>query len=536
LGDPRCPAWRSTLAGTVAASQRPRTRHPGRRDAMTGRHRRTVTGRLVVGGCTLLAVAQFAVAAASNARSGAITARPATFALLARQAQRSLLGVFLVGGARWRLCDARQCPVANRDWGADSLTGALYLRWSTTGAVGGGIFAALATTAPWYPPPCRAAGSCPSWSDEPVWDAVALMRDYAAAGRPAWILHKAQAALRFVSASGGVFAAGRCPEILYQLPGGGVNHLKTLETDANEIQAALLVYAATHRPGYLDEARRRYGAVRRWFFDRGLGLYSVYVFDDGTHCQRVAHRFFASVNGLMISDGLALARATRDRAYRTQADQTAQAVIRRLADPAGVFADLQAENDVAEPLVEAMTELAVDHEPGPAHWLVVNATAAAGERAADGAFGRFFDGPSPPGLVTAWQTAGGYAVTFAAAAIAPQQQPAASGAWLHARRHDRHVGLGDTLVIDARSVALVGTIGEVCCEAGHARVLIDGVETTDQTGIWQNKSSLGASVANTVLFAWRWPQPGRHTLRFVPGSANAKEGGGYLDAAWWETG
>ena len=75
----------------------------------------------------------------------------------------------------------------------------------------------------------------------------------------------------------------------------------------------------------------------------------------------------------------------------------------------------------------------------------------------------------------------------------------------------------------------MGILGERCCEAGHARVFIDGKETVDKTGIWQNKSSSGISIANTVLFAWRWPTAGRHTIQIQPGIYNAKEGGSFID-------
>ncbi|MGD1068438.1 MAG: hypothetical protein ABR975_16640, partial [Vulcanimicrobiaceae bacterium] len=77
-------------------------------------------------------------------------------------------------------------------------------------------------------------------------------------------------------------------------------------------------------------------------------------------------------------------------------------------------------------------------------------------------------------------------------------------------------------------IALLGTIGARCCEAGRARVIIDGRETTDRTGIWQNKSSAGRPLPEGVLFAWRWPRRGRHVLRFVAGTPNAKEGGPFL--------
>ncbi len=59
-------------------------------------------------------------------------------------------------------------------------------------------------------------------------------------------------------------------------------------------------------------------------------------------------------------------------------------------------------------------------------------------------------------------------------------------------------------------------------------MFVDGVETVDRTGIWQNKSSSGRRLPGTVLFAWRWPRPGTHTVEIRPGDLNAKEGGSYF--------
>jgi hypothetical protein len=39
---------------------------------------------------------------------------------------------------------------------------------------------------------------------------------------------------------------------------------------------------------------------------------------------------------------------------------------------------------------------------------------------------------------------------------------------------------------------------------------------------------LGQTIPGTVLFAWRWPRAGTHTIRFEPGVANGKEGGPFL--------
>ena len=78
-------------------------------------------------------------------------------------------------------------------------------------------------------------------------------------------------------------------------------------------------------------------------------------------------------------------------------------------------------------------------------------------------------------------------------------------------------------------MALIGTLGERCCEPGRAGVVVDGTPAFDATGIWQNKSSAGRALPATVLFAWRWPAAGPHVIRLVPDAANPKEGGPFVD-------
>src|SRR5207302_4626344 len=123
-------------------------------------------------------------------------------------------------------------------------------------------------------------------------------------------------------------------------------------------KAALLLYRATSNPAYLAAAVAGYAAARAYFIDPRVALYTVYSFDDGHSCRQLPHRFFASVNGDMIWSGAELAMATGQPTYLEQALATAQSVDRYLTDARGVFVDLQAENDVVEPLVEAMALLA----------------------------------------------------------------------------------------------------------------------------------------------------------------------------------
>jgi hypothetical protein len=92
----------------------------------------------------------------------------------------------------------------------------------------------------------------------------------------------------------------------------------------------------------------------------------------------------------------------------------------------------------------------------------------------------------------------------------------------------RSLGPQGRISFRGTGIALLGTLGESCCEPGHARVFVDGRETFDGTGIWQDKSSSGRRLPGTILFAWRWPGPGAHTTSFAPGVPNGKEGGSFL--------
>jgi uncharacterized protein YyaL (SSP411 family) len=118
------------------------------------------------------------------------------------------------------------------------------------------------------------------------------------------------------------FALGACPAIDFQRPEGGTSALKTLETDSNYIKAALLLHRLTGDATYVGKAKRKYAATRRYFLDPAVALYSVYVFDDGVACRQLPKRFFASVNGNMIDNGLALAAQTGNPAYRRDSSTT----------------------------------------------------------------------------------------------------------------------------------------------------------------------------------------------------------------------
>ena len=458
---------------------------------------------------------------------------PPTFAELADAAATTLTTQFYAGHGRWRTCLDPSCGTNNIDWGSDSLTGVLYER-RIVGGTGTPLetFRALEATEPLYGP-CRAPG-CKNWSDVPMWDAVAALRTYDVT-RDEHALQNARAAYAAVAESD-VYARGACPEIDYQRPRAESGGLKTLETDANRILAAALLAQRTGQAAYLADAQRGYAAIRKWFFDPSAGLYTVYVFDDGGACRALPHRFFASVNGVMIEAGLELARATHDAEYAHDARATARA-IRALDDDRGIFADLQAENDVVEPLVLAMLELARDGDEFAREWIVRNAAAAAhARRASDGAYGRFFDGPPPRAIVTAWQSNGGLALMIAAGALAPDGRPEPDDPWREATAVDVTAlsalpARGHTSVrlsFTGSGIALYGTLGERCCELGRVRVLLDGREPVDRTGIWENKSSAGRPLSDTLLFAWRWPSPGAHAIDFASDAFNAKEGGAFV--------
>ncbi|HYZ15782.1 MAG TPA: hypothetical protein VE591_05250 [Candidatus Acidoferrum sp.] len=393
------------------------------------------------------------------------------------------------------------------------MTDALYLRWTVTHDPSiRTAMAKLVATAQTYPAPCSRA-ACPWWSDTPAWDAVTLMREYEVLGGDRRALARAEQAFRYSSQSQS-FTRGACPEIPYQQPPASRSPVKTLETDANVIKASLLLYGATRDAAYLNFARVRYAADRRIYLDPQVPLYTVQVVDDGRACSQMPHLFFASVNGDMIWDGLALWRATGEQHYRDEAVATASAVNQNLSDARGVFVDIQGANDVVEPLVEAMFDLGTnEHLAFASDWIVRNARAALSARAADGTFSRLFDGPAQR-VTSAWESNGGLTLEIAAAALDPDGIARDDSTW----QAGRVVGvplttLPATIVVDGSGIALIGTIGQAAA-AAHVRVFIDGVETFDRDGLWQNPSM---PRGDAVLFAWRWPQPGKHTIRLEPG-------------------
>lgn len=476
-----------------------------------------VLGLLVVLGCS------------TDGNSLLPQAAPMTFREVSDSALQTMKSAFYDGG-NWNMCVPTKCgflPDDDFDWGADSMTAALYLRWSIQNdASVVPMIEALDANGAAYGT-CTDT-SCLMWSDVPLWDSIAGSHEHLVTAS-ASSLHRAVTGFDFVDTAN-QFGTGACPQIDYQQP-GGVLQLKTLETDSNYVKAALLLHQITGAASYLDKAVAKYANVREWFLDPAVPLYTVYVFDDGKTCTPLPHRFYGSVNGNMIWNGVALAAATGQSSYLDDAVATAEAVKEHLGDAAGIYADLQTDDDVIEPLVEGMYLLATQGKQSFAKdWLLANAQAMAGARAASGVYGRFFDGPPPPGQVTEWQANGAFALAFVAGSLWPNQNATANAAaWSGAQYvADDLSTLPSTIHFTGRAIAVLGTIGEKCCKLGEARVFVDGIETFDQTGIHQNQSNAFGPVPDSILFAWRWPAAGAHTVRFEAGPPDAKDGGPFL--------
>ncbi len=457
-----------------------------------------------------------------------------TFAAAADEAAGALGRYYYAGGA-WNGCvPSDQCYTDDVDWGADSMTDTLFLRWEEAPDAGEApMLRALGDNAEVWPA-CNLP-SCGLLSDVPSWDSVALSRIYTVT-RDGGALARAESDFAMVDESN-AFALGACPAIDYQQAGAadGGNELKTLETDSNYVKAALLLWEETSERAYLDKAAAKYAAIRRYFLDPEVPLYTAFVFDDGGSCWQLPRRFFASVNGNLIWAGVHLAAATGDGGYLADAVATGGAVARDLNDSSGLYDEMQSEFDVVEPLVEGMEELAKQGQDFARDWILTNATAARASRTPQGIFGRHLDGPPPRQAVTEWESNGGFALAFAAASLAPGAPVAPDPFWASAAFVD--AGFSDppfSLSFRGRGIALVGTIGDVCCKPGHARVLVDGTETFDETGIWQNASPTQTSLPGSILFAWRWPDAGSHTLDFEPGAYDPHEGGSYLHLTGYE--
>jgi hypothetical protein len=511
------------------------------------------------------------------------------YSVLASRSIRLLERTYYNGSGLWHMCvPVGICNTKNRDWGADALSNVMYLRWALTGDRTARHYVGLL------------AQSAHDWvrtdlgsSDNVTWDAVADARMYQATGSKV-VLGKAEDALRWVDRNARNLAVGACPTIDYQWPYGARGYLKTIETTTNYVKAALLLYQITRQQKYLAAAEFQYAQVRRYFLARSVPLYSSYMFDTGQSCHVVPGLYFASVNGNMIWAGQALARITGKQSYLNEALATAKAVQTNLSDGAGVFADLQADNDIVGPLVEAMYELATsDHVGFARQWLLANASAAGGDVNPAGEFGRFFDGPAPTLMATAWQVSGGIDLIQAAAALDPRGRPVDPGFWQRAIFVPDRQGLTSNLPnwrarIDAeskksasrigaaltgtgtagtsqsgaaaqpsaspassptdpppasnevrisftgRAIAIMGTIGAYCCIPGHAQVYVDGVQTFSHTGIWQDFSSPSRLQPDQVLFAWRWSRSGHHVITILPGIYNSFQGGSFFQMTGYQ--
>ena len=150
-----------------------------------------------------------------------------------------------------------------------------------------------------------------------------------------------------------------------------------------------------------------------------------------------------------------------------------------------------------------------------------------------------------PSASNGLETAGGFALAFAAGALAPNLGPSGTNPWsgLTMVAHDVNLNMNSTawpatISFSGRAIALIGTVGEFSGNGGsgsvdgHAYVLIDGVPMQDQTGIWQAKNLLGYTYSNNLLFAWQWQVSGNHTITIQPGTTpnwvNLKEGHAFI--------
>jgi hypothetical protein len=459
-----------------------------------------------------------------------LPAPPPTYRRLGDAEAQTLERIWYAGDGSWHLCandGACARSHADVDWGADSLTYALWLHWFTThDAHVVPIMAALLEHAMHY------SSSAASWSDVPMWDAIADAREHEVTGSQQ-ALTNAENAFAYVDqdVAGNAFAAGFCPNVHYQLPHAGGAGLKTLETDSNYIKAAILLYEDTGDRRYLSRAEAMYRNVRTWFLEPGTSLYTVYLWDDGSSCERVARQFFSSVNGNMIWNGHELGKLTATAAYSKDARAAEHDVIARLNDAAGVFESLQQENDTSEELVEAMWALAHDGDAAAKKWVLTNMSAAASGETSNGVFGRFFGGMPPTGVKTsAWAGAGGISLAFAAAALAPRGTAAVPTYWASKHYVPDNLTVTTTpgqFTFTGRAVSIVGTLAQ---QPGHIAVFVDGAQTENELGIDQGYPTAG-TIPHTVLFAWRWPAAGMHTLQFRPPAGNqqnVKQG-----AAWF---
>lgn len=137
-------------------------------------------------------------------------AAPMTFRQVSDAALQTMKTAFYDGG-NWNLCVPTKCgflPDDDFDWGADSMTAALYLRWSIENdATVVPMIKALDANGAAYGT-CTDT-NCLMWSDVPLWDSIAGAHEHLVIAS-ASSLHRAVTGFDFVDTAN-QFGTGACP-------------------------------------------------------------------------------------------------------------------------------------------------------------------------------------------------------------------------------------------------------------------------------------------------------------------------------------
>jgi len=159
----------------------------------------------------------------------------------------------------------------------------------------------------------------PTYYDDNAWVGLNLMQEYGLIHRRSDLTY-AETAFRFIVSGWDTRTTVACPGGVFWEDVAGST--RNTVSNAPNAELGVEIYRATHDPYYLTWATRMYDWVRSCL-ENSSGMYYDHLDDSGN----ISNSLWSYNQGTMIGAGVLLYRATGDRTYLQQAEQTAAASV-----------------------------------------------------------------------------------------------------------------------------------------------------------------------------------------------------------------